>query len=282
MPTGEKKAKVSHELPRSIGVHEDGSIGGKGYGIEICTPPASGDKGENLLKEVCDIMARNGATVNKSCGLHVHLDVKEIDNRNANEMYRSVQRLWLFYLTFEDVLMSFLPPSRRSSNYCQSLKSDYHFREIAEAQNIDKLEKIWYRVSNQRDIVECKSESKHQTRYRGINMHTLFSERHIEIRFHSGTINFKKIAEWVNLHARIIDFAFNNNIDFEYMKKLSSSIDEGAKTREFFDMLKLSKGSRDYFLSRQEVFKGKLEKPLEAPQAIVSEITQLLANEVEA
>lgn len=282
VPSYEHKAKVSQLLPKEVGVSDDGSISGDGTGIEIQTPPASGIKAELLINDVCDILESNDATVNKSCGFHVHVDAKDVDDKDASGAFRAIQSLWLFYIAFEDVIMSFLPHSRRASEYCHSLRSDYHFREIMDAQNIEKLERIWYRVANTQQATSAKSQSKHPTRYRGINMHTLFSGRHIEIRFHSGTLNPRKILEWTNLHLRIMDMSLTRNWNLPYLKELSTIIDVNEKTQHFFDMLKLPRSSVDYFLSRQKAFAEKNTKPMPVSKDTSDRVFELLANEVES
>ncbi len=158
-------------------------------------------------------------------------------------------------MAFEDVILSFLPKSRRNNNYCRPLRNSYSINEIIAANSISAIEKIWYRATTKRDILSVKKDRKHGTRYHGINMHTLIAFRHIEIRFHSGTINAKKINEWINLHTNILDSIIaTGSISCEEMKKAISIIDIGEKTEMFFKYLSLSNSSKQYFLARQEMF----------------------------
>lgn len=251
-----KAAKFSHAIAKEVGITTDGSI--QGAGIELQTPPASGSTGEKLIEDICKELIKNQFKVNRSCGYHLHLDVKEIDDKPANYQLVILQDLWLFYIAFEDVLLSFLPKSRKTGNtYCKSLKNDYNYTEIANAENTDKLEKIWYRARTNEQLNNAKADSKHGTRYRGINLHTLFSARHIEIRYHSGTINPRKVLEWVNLHTAIVDIVFQHNgIHRQWLSNMSSGTDITEKTKEFFNFLgkKLSKTNKDYFLKRQKTF----------------------------
>lgn len=249
----EYAAAVSRALPKGVGVTGDGSI--SGLGLEIQTPPSSGAKGQKLIEDICTTLQKVGrAKTDKSCGLHVHLDAKEIDEMSPNSMFAAVKAIWLFYMAFEDVILSFLPPSRRNGKYCLTLRSDYHFKEIMESKNMEQLEKIWYRVPTRNDLLESKREKKHTSRYRGVNLHTLLADRHIEIRYHSGTVNARKVLEWINLHATIMDTCIHKGVDTEYLKRILGSIDLTEKTTEFFRHLSLNKTSSDYFRSRQALF----------------------------
>lgn len=63
-------------LPRTFGLEHDGSIdaGGGGHGIEVVTPVLKGVKGENAVVETFKTINELGFKINKTCGLHVHLD----------------------------------------------------------------------------------------------------------------------------------------------------------------------------------------------------------------
>lgn len=274
----EEAVKMVRALPRSVGVTSDGSV--NNIGIEIQTPKSAGYKAEDIIQATCKSFADNGASVDSSCGYHVHIDVDDLQRMSAGEQFNCIRNLWLFYIAFEDVLMSFLPESRRHNSFCHPLRSDYHFKEILDTHNIDKLEQIWYRVTSIRNAQIAKNEHKHESRYRGINLHSLFSDRHLEIRFHSGTLNMRKILEWANLHLMIVDRVFNNGIDRSFMGEMMNSVSLEEKTKAFFQYLNLPKSSIGYFLTRQEKFK------IISPKIIVSKsdvdaTEAILASEAE-
>lgn len=261
-----KASKASFELPSFMGVAQDNSIkvnGDSGYGVEFQTPPANGLIAEELIENAQTILVKNGFYVNETCGYHIHVDVSRIDKFNPNDQLNSIKRLWLTYLCMEDVLLSFLPPSRRTNiRYCAPIRSEYNADEIIRAQNIDKLEELWYRTSDKYDISRAKAEHRHPSRYRGINFHSLFAGRHFEIRYHTGTLNTVKILEWANLQLKIADWAISqeNKMSWDDFKEMINDIDIAEKTSLLFDMCDLSPSARDYFLARQESFK-KVSKP---------------------
>ena len=100
-----------------------------------------------------------------------------------------------------------------------------------------------------------KNYKKDDSRYRGINMHTLLSANHLEVRYHSGTVNAKKVLEWANLHTAIADILTNGRYTSTLYGHRNIS-DINRKTAIMFDMLNLSEDSRQYWLARQKKFRG--------------------------
>ena len=67
---------------------------------------------ELRLHKLCSIMQNVGLRVNKSCGLHVHLDARGVGEQAALKNARIMDN-WLFHL------QELVPPSRRNNQYCQ-------------------------------------------------------------------------------------------------------------------------------------------------------------------
>ncbi len=67
-----------------------------------------------FLYKVCAELARQKATVNKTCGLHVHFDCRPYDSRQVTIMAKRVA------LTVP-ALKQMLPQSRQNNSYCQDV-----------------------------------------------------------------------------------------------------------------------------------------------------------------
>ncbi len=65
-----------------------------------------------IINSVCKILKECGAKVNATCGLHVHLDMR---NRNVESVYEN------FYRT-QDILFKMQPAARKCNTYCKELK----------------------------------------------------------------------------------------------------------------------------------------------------------------
>lgn len=90
-------------------------------------------------------------------------------------------------LSAQDILFSMMPPSRKSNRYCQYTKTE-----------------DWDRGD----------------RYRAINAAAYSKYRTIEVRLHNGTVNKRKINNWIKLLLGIADTK-----DFDYSKNYKSSKD---------------------------------------------------------
>lgn len=109
--------------------------------------------------------------VNGSCGLHVHLDMR---NRNFG---RSYERLYMSL----PVLASMIPASRREGNtYCK----------------LNNNKSGWQNPSD---------------RYLAINPVSYRKYKTLEVRMHSATTNAKKVINWIKLLTLIVDKEFTVN-----------------------------------------------------------------------
>lgn len=237
----------------SMGFSGDGSVAGKG--VEFQSPILAGKVGEEYIAKFCKGLNALGFKVDNTCGLHIHLSCEDI----VGHGYR-LGTVWAFYHAFDDVILSFLPESRRNNSYCLPLSEMYSMNAVMEAAHSNsELEYLWYKIPRVRGgssrIEDAKREKKHRTRYCGINLHTLISEKHIEIRYHSGTINAKKILNWTYLHQAILDMIGSDNApSLEVIKRGRRCLSIVEKTHFMFSMLKLPKEIETYFFDRQKQF----------------------------
>ncbi len=256
-PDVETMQDFAKKTPKHLGIGSDGSLNGNS-GVELRTPILQGKKGEKFIREVCGYLMEDGFTTDRCCGLHIHLDGGKIlpaKPRGINPV--SLKLLWIFYLTFEDVILSFLPKERRGNNYCRLLRPCFHISEIWNARDLEELEKIWYRSANRTQIANMKRDTRHDTRYHGFNIHCLLSQNHLEVRFHSGTVNTGKILEWINLHQLIMDRAEVQSLDYTTMLNTYNFTEVAEKREIFFDMLALPDSTKKYLMKRAAKFSDK-------------------------
>lgn len=129
--------------------------------LNLCAPVT---KYKEILRGVTEVLnsPEVAARVNKTCGLHVHLDVREWRN-DFNALSDKYARL----ISVQGILYSMQPRSRQDNTYCQKSKS--------------------------RSIVRGAS------RYQGINAQSIWKYTTIETRLHAGTTDYNKIANWCDL-----------------------------------------------------------------------------------
>lgn len=121
-----------------------------------------------IVRRVCEVLAKHEARVNKSCGLHVHLDCRKIVGRNPKKVHARL-------VTALPLLSAIVPQSRINNRYCRP---------------------------NEKKKIIAKT---HEDRYRAINGRAYKSHRTIEVRLHSGTVEAAKIHHWIDLVRKIAD-----------------------------------------------------------------------------
>lgn len=256
-PNGKAINKVAKEFHKTVGISSDGSLDDNG--VEFQTPRLRGLAGENLIKFMCKTLHENEFTINSTCGLHIHLDGgRSLLSKSIKDQKKEptlVKNLMLFYLKYGDIILSFLPYSRRDNRYCVPLSTNYTADEIANCKTLDEVEYIWYKVESKSDRDRIKRNKYDDTRYSGVNFHSLLGQNHLEIRFHSGTLNAMKIIYWIALHTAIIDAVCMGYITHDTLQKKNIIRSLSEKTGDFFNYLpNLQTKVKAYFVRRQNQF----------------------------
>ena len=236
-----------------MGISGDGSLSSKG--VELQTPKLRGQNGENLVRKITRLLNDRDFRVDRSCGLHVHIDGVDLSPRTRTKHNpQTIKNLLMLYITYEDVIQSILPRSRRNNRYAQHVRNNFHCAEIEQCNSLESIEKLWYRVAKRKDLKYQKDQHYNSTRYNGLNLHSLFSDGHLEIRYHSGTINAEKILHWCQLHLAMVDYAKRSG----YIQSQPEMTALGEKTEHLFNILSLPDATREYYRNRQNTFSSNL------------------------
>jgi len=161
-------------------VVSDASLTGM-YTFEVVSPILEGEDGFAQLKKVCEVLNRAGAGVNKSCGIHVHIDAAGL---TKDWVWNVVDR----YFRYVETIDSFMPASRRKSNnkYCKDMRK-YNIDELKNATTIQEMA----------GMVEVLHRYSDHRRYRKVNLQAYLRHGTIEFRQHSGSLNYTKISNWI-------------------------------------------------------------------------------------
>lgn len=222
-----------------FGSKYDGSLK---KGSEFYSPILQGDKGYDAIKTLCSMVGK--VDVSSHAGYHLHLD-------GRNLRYKEVQKIWLLYRIFEGTLLAMLPDSRQVNGYCR--QSCIHIDEIYSC-DYGELENLWYSQTN--DDYD-RYEQHHETRYLGFNLHSYFYQNTIEIRYHSGTVNFEKIINWIKINQAITTYALNHTLDEIYqLKNLEQYTTNYSKIRKLFKSVIGSNLLWQYYKKRFGKFSG--------------------------
>ena len=149
-----------------VSLAKDGSIKGYPAGftpVEVRVIVTS-DNYKTILAKVSDILFKDGAKVNETCGLHVHLDIR---NKNPEERALIHNNLVVYHRALEKML----PITRTGENA-------YNKRNISTIQ--DPRSRGWH--------INAAAASRHGT---------------FEVRSHSPTVNSAKIVNWIDILGKI-------------------------------------------------------------------------------
>lgn len=183
----ENVGDVVGDLAKWVTVTEDGSIDeDDGYGCElkIC---ASEQSFRKVVAKACARLQEVNASVNKSCGLHVHLDMR---NRDVAVCFNNL-------VIAQPLLYAMQPESRRNNSYCLTTRQGVTFEQAAASYG----------------------------RYSGINSQAFRKHKTLEVRIHSGTTNPTKIVKWVELLLAIVRHPKVNSIsEFKLPSQLQAYV----------------------------------------------------------
>ena len=173
----------------------DGSISTdiEGYSTtELVSVPMSGDFIVDAVDKLIDWKKIFNADVNRSCGLHIHIDSTDM---SAKE----VARVGMVYNHFQEILKSMMPKSRQGSNWCK----DFNMM-LADLIGIDSEEQL---VSLYYESMDShpSTDKYNDARYSGLNLHSRYYHGSLEFRLHSGTLNKTKILNWISICNTIVE-----------------------------------------------------------------------------
>jgi hypothetical protein len=158
-------------LKNHLAIGSDGSIrpdksGELGYELRLCIPKSELEK---VLAKVEILLNKIEAKVNKSCGLHVHFDMRNTSNDKIEEIYQNI-KLGM------PLLKKSVDPQRLKNTYCKfSMSSNSRIARVS------------------------------GTRYKAINMTALQRYSTIEVRAFQGTTDTNLIYNFIVMMDKIME-----------------------------------------------------------------------------
>jgi hypothetical protein len=167
----------------------DGSVRGPGaVGLEFVGPILQGQTGIDRMVKVVDALRTMGATVNASCGFHVHVGGHD----QSVGFFKNLVKL---YAKFEDALDAIMPSTRRGNGcsryrYCRSVKLGAG--RIDSATSVFEIGRALQRASN-----------ADAPKYHKVNVMP-HGKPTVEFRHHAGTVDSAKAKNWVMTCLRLV------------------------------------------------------------------------------
>jgi hypothetical protein len=170
-----RSERYNHETRSHWKLISDASLCGVNS-FELVSPILKGEEGLEQLKIVSRVLKEANVKINKTCGLHIHLEVKDYKINAWKNLYSN-------YAFLEPTIDTFLPQSRRGNNnqFCKSMRVDNYEAKLNNSETLQDLE----RNTTRRD------------RYYKMNIQSFWKYKTVEFRGHSGTIDYGKISNWI-------------------------------------------------------------------------------------
>ena len=154
----------------------------------------------NDLQEIVRLLRSAGAKSSPDfcCGIHVHVGA-------LDHTVRSIKNLVNFMSSYQDLIYKAVNVNPSREAYCRKLNHNLieNFNTRGVSSEYD-CEKVWY---NREDTHYCKSQHYNQTRYHGLNLHSLFSKGTVEFRVFNGTLHAGKIRAYIVMCLGICNYA---------------------------------------------------------------------------
>lgn len=181
-----------HSNGRTWDIKTDGSCG-----WEVASPAlrfttdASGAPELPELRTVCRLLndAQYNARVDRTCGLHVHVDVSDFTREQT-------QRLIALWLRYEPFYFQMVPAARRANRYCKAMRTTSWTADTA--MNAPTRAAVARALTASTDATFKRELGMLASdRYYSMNLTHLWLSGRVEFRLHSGTLNYGKIRQWV-------------------------------------------------------------------------------------
>lgn len=153
------------------------------------------------LQEIVRIIRKNGSisSPEKRCGIHVHIGL-------GNHTIKTLKNLVNYFSAYQDVIYKALKISGYRLGYCKKLEPELIDKfNVQGLDTMAKGESAWYGEGYEYG----KNEHYNQTRYHGLNLHSVFSKGTIEFRLFNGTLHAGEIRSYITFCLAMSNFCLN-------------------------------------------------------------------------
>lgn len=172
---------------------------GHAYKCELVTPILT-YADMNDLQEIVRLLrkARAKSDAAHKCGIHIHIGA-------LDHTVKQVKNLVNFMSSYQDIIYKAINVDSYRQGYCQKLGptliEEFNGKRL---RNDYDCEKVWYHTEN---TTPRKNQHYDNTRYHGLNLHSLFSKGTVEFRLFNGILHAGKIRAYIVMCLAICNYA---------------------------------------------------------------------------
>ena len=171
------------------------------YSCEVVSPILQYEDLDDLQNIVRNLREA-GALANDSCGIHVHVD-------GANHTADSLINLVNLFTGRQDLFYEALQNEDRASRWCQKASKEMMKAMRKGEHTKAALERIYYSGLNNGYRGGIDHSHYCNARYRGLNLHALYTKGTVEFRLFNGTTHAGKIKAYIQFCLAMSAWAIN-------------------------------------------------------------------------
>lgn len=181
---GEAVSRTSQDFR----IVNDGSVRGAGVAAEFVSPILKGQEGLDKITRFAQALAQIGATVNQSCGYHVHVG----GFRPELPFFKNLVKI---YAKFELAIDTVMPASRRGPGptYCKTVRR-VNAAQLEAATSVNAIIRA----------VTGLADHDYGRRFYKLNLASFEKHSTVEFRQHAGTVDAAKATAWIKTCLRMV------------------------------------------------------------------------------
>ena len=166
------------------------------YSVEFVSPICTYDDIPTIQQLVRELRYAGGL-VNSSTGIHIHVDAAPFDAPKLRNLVNITA-------SKEDLIYKALRVGQARERYCKKMDSRF-LDEInrKKPQTMEELKNIWY------EGTDGSYQKYHRSRYRAVNLHSVFQKGTIEIRAFNSQMHAGVIKAYIQFCLAITAQAYN-------------------------------------------------------------------------
>ena len=196
------------------------------------------------LQNIVRKLVEGGALANDSCGIHVHVDGA---NHNADSLINLVN----LFTGRQDLFYEALQNEGRAGRWCQKTNKEMMKAMRNGEHTKEAIERLYYSRLNNGYTGGVDHSHYCGARYRGLNLHALYTKGTIEFRLFNGTTHAGKIKAYIQFCLAMSAWAINtesNSLYFRDSKNLTK--EQKAVNMEGFLTKRLGMTGKEFATAR--------------------------------
>ncbi len=215
------------------------------YSCEMVTPILQYEDLDDL-QNIVRKLREAGAIANDSCGIHVHVDGK---NHTADSLINLVN----LFTGRQDLFYEALQNQDRAGRWCQKTSKEMMKAMRKGEHTKEAIERVYYSRLNNGYSGRIDHSHYCNARYRGLNLHALYTKGTVEFRLFNGTTHAGKIKAYIQFCLAMSAWAINAEKVPFFKDTKDFTMEEKAKIMNNFLTKRLKMRGAEFKTAKQHL-----------------------------